>query len=181
MNSLRQRDQSPSTRNARTGKILLERCIAYSLGIEDENYEWHLRTRTRSVERKETNWSISSPCIMSFGFIVSLRLFEILCIVTIRPAPFVAPRDDPLEIVDGNESSRMRYGLCGKAKRKAIAAKHISIQMKKFCQPVRHQWGRKENRWKRTFTRCDRSDAQIRLALKRLNHAEVFENRQQNS
>ena len=119
-----------------------------------------------------------SPCIISFGFIVSLRLFEMLCIVITRPEPFVVGRDDPFEIVDGNESSRIRYGLCGKAKRKAIAAKHISIQTKKFCQPEEK---------KRTFffrfevfffffTRSDRSNAQIRFALKSSNNAEIFEN-----
>ncbi len=73
------------------------------------------------------------PCMISFGFIVSLRLCEILCIVTVLP-PVV---DEPCPVFDDDEIklSRTRYGSWGNAKRSATAAKHISIQMKKFCQP----------------------------------------------
>lgn len=64
--------------------------------------------------------------IMSLGFIVSFRLFEMLCMVTtfrpLVPVPF--------------ELSGLTYVVCGKAIRRAIDAKNISIQMMKFCQPA---------------------------------------------
>lgn len=75
------------------------------------------------------------PCIISFGFIVSFKLFEILCIVVILPGVVDGPCPDCDDDDVENKVSRIAYGWCGKANRSATAAKHISIQTKKFCQP----------------------------------------------
>lgn len=60
--------------------------------------------------------------MISFGFMVSFRLFDMLCMVTTLP---VCERD-----------VAFKYTLCGNAKRRAIEAKNISMQMMKFCQPA---------------------------------------------
>ena len=46
------------------------------------------------------------PCMMSLGFIVSLRLFEILCNVTMRPPGLDVPPVVALAAEGGKEFSR---------------------------------------------------------------------------
>ncbi len=64
--------------------------------------------------------------MMSFGFMVSFRLFDILCMVTTFGDVDVLLPPRPV----------LRYTVCGKASLSAIEAKNISIQMIKFCQPA---------------------------------------------
>ena len=72
-----------------------------------------------------------ASCIISFGFMVSLRFDDILCIVTIRPPPL--PDIVPIPFVD---RPQFMYTEKGNANLSAIAAKNISIQIIKFCQPA---------------------------------------------
>ena len=63
--------------------------------------------------------------MMSRGFIVSLRVLEMLCIVTFLPVLF-PPVPAPA----------VMYLEMGKANFNRIAAKNISIQIKKFWYPA---------------------------------------------
>jgi len=68
--------------------------------------------------------------MISLGFMVSFKLLEMLCMVTDLPGPdaellpLMTPPDELTHVPE--------YTDTGKASFRAIAAKHISMQIRKF-------------------------------------------------
>ncbi len=58
----------------------------------DGNYEWHLEQINHLINEKSE--LVKIPCMISLGFIVSFRLCEMVCMVTILPLELDGPEPE---------------------------------------------------------------------------------------